>query len=90
MKVTVEFKANFAQLTGHKKLDITINHPARVIDLIQVLTQRFSNLLIVNEDMKEEELRSQMLVLHGNDIVFMDYLLSDGDVIAIYPPLSGG
>jgi len=81
VKVEAEFYAQLRDLVGKSHLSVDLPQNATVTDLLEKIYEL------------EPVLRSQdKNILIGTGVNFVDrrYLLSDGDAIAIMPPVQGG
>jgi MoaD family protein len=93
MGVTVKFFANFREATGEDR--VTLSGISNVAELLDELVKRFgsglSDLLYESQGGKLRD--SVNILVNGKGIAFLGGLnakLSDGDVVAIFPPISGG
>ena len=93
MAITVKFFASFREATGVK--EVSIERAKNVASLIDELVQKFGEKLLEQLYYPgTRELRSSVNILvngigatHPHNI---DTSLKDGDVVAIFPPVSGG
>ena len=81
MKVRAEFYSQLKEIVGARALDISLPENATVNDLFEKLKESYPQL----RDFEKS-------ILFGIGVEFVDrsYLLNDGDVIAIMPPVQGG
>lgn len=93
MGITVKFFANFREAVGQERVEVAA--VSDVATLLDELVQRFGKKLA--EQLYEsgsKKLRETVNVLvNGHGINFLsglDTKLKDGDVVAIFPPVSGG
>jgi molybdopterin synthase sulfur carrier subunit len=91
MQVTVKFFANFREVTG--KSQVTVQDVSTVKELLSRLVGEFgprlSALLYESGELRD----TANVMINGRSIHMMDGLetkLKDGDVVAIFPPISGG
>lgn len=93
MAVTVRFFANFREVTGKKQE--SIDGVKNVASLLEELTRRFG------ERLTEQLFHHGTRELRGTVVIFVNGVglnphhdlhapLEDGDVVAIFPPVSGG
>ncbi|WP_290596979.1 MULTISPECIES: ubiquitin-like small modifier protein 1 [unclassified Archaeoglobus] len=86
-RVKVKLFANFREAAGVKEIDIDVD---RVADVLEKLGEEFPKLReLFYEEGRLREYVNIMVNgrnLRGN----VDYRLQDGDVVAIFPPVSGG
>ena len=81
MQLQVKLFARARDLVGHDVVDVTISEPATIADLRHALAERFPDLL---------PLISSLLVAVGTEYADDTTILSNGDQIACFPPVSGG
>ncbi|MFN4133505.1 MAG: ubiquitin-like small modifier protein 1 [Candidatus Hadarchaeales archaeon] len=90
MPVTVKFFANFREATGVEQVEISAGD---VSSLLDELVKRFGERL-AGELFSEGRLKDTVYILvNGMGISSTGGLktrLRDGDVVAIFPPVSGG
>ncbi|MFX0210331.1 MAG: ubiquitin-like small modifier protein 1 [Candidatus Hodarchaeota archaeon] len=93
MGVIVKFFASFRDITGQKQIEMPINEP---IKLQQVLNRLFA---IYGEDLRNSILENDQLrhlvkiFVNGRSIRWLTQLdtpIHEGDTIAIFPPIGGG
>ncbi|MGC8817199.1 MAG: ubiquitin-like small modifier protein 1 [Candidatus Hadarchaeum sp.] len=90
MAVTVKFFANFREAAG---VESALVEAADVYSLLKALVAKFgerlSKLLFEGEKLRE----TACIIVNGKSINLSEGLrtkLKDGDVVAIFPPVSGG
>ncbi|KUO42779.1 MAG: hypothetical protein APU95_06270 [Hadesarchaea archaeon YNP_N21] len=93
MGVTVKFFANFREIVG--KDQIEISGVGTVMSLLNELTKKYGPRLGDQLfDPKTRKLRGYVNILVNgrgvNLLSGLDTKLNDGDVVAIFPPVSGG
>lgn len=81
MKVRVQFFSNLRDVTGVFESEADVPEGAPVADLLTVLYGRHPKL---------RDWDSSILVGAGVEFVGRDYLLKEGDELAIMPPVQGG
>ena len=81
MKVHVQFYAQLRDLAGVAKLDVDLRGPATVGEVIEKLYELKPALRAHDQS---------ILVGSGVDFVGRNHVLSDGEEIAIMPPMQGG
>jgi MoaD family protein len=81
MKVRVELYSRLKEIVDASLLELSLPENATVKDLFEQLKERYPQM----RDFEKS-------VLFGIGVEFVDrsYLLNDGDVIAIMPPVQGG
>ncbi|MGQ0700521.1 MAG: MoaD/ThiS family protein [Panacagrimonas sp.] len=80
MKVRIEFWGVTRRLAGADRCDVVLGEGADVRALIEALHS--------NAELTAELGRCAFAV--GTELVAADHLLSDGDQVAVLPPVSGG
>ena len=81
MQLQVKLFARARDLAGHDVVDVTVTDPATIADLRLALAERFPDLV---------PLISSLLVAVGTQYADDATILSSGDQIACFPPVSGG
>ncbi len=93
IKATVRLFATFKQLTNKREIEIEMEEGATIFQLLEVLCKQYESLRdkIIDENNK---LRKWIQILrNGRSIKFLNGVeteLTDGDVIAVFPPVAGG
>ena len=80
MKVKLKYFASIAEAVGMSVGEIDLRDGTNVSDVLDVLTKRFKGL---------EEMNNVIVAVNGA-YVDPNTPLEDGDVIALFPPVSGG
>ncbi len=81
MTIPVHFYAQLRDLIGVSKLDVDLDEGGTVADLLQKIYELKPALRLHDKT---------ILVGAGVDFVERNYVLSDGEEIAIMPPVQGG
>jgi molybdopterin converting factor small subunit len=81
MKVRAEFYSRLKEIVGAQALDISLPENATVNDLLDQLREGYPQL---------QDFEKSILFGVGVEFVDHDHVLSDGDTIAIMPPVQGG
>ena len=81
MIVRVQFFSHLRDVTGASESEVHVAEGASVADLLTVL---------FGEHPKLRDWESSILVGVGVDFVDRDYLLKEGDEVAVMPPVQGG
>ncbi|HTL58767.1 MAG TPA: MoaD/ThiS family protein [Candidatus Limnocylindrales bacterium] len=81
MRVTVSFYSYFKDLTGCKETSQELPDGSTLGDLLPKLNVRFPKL---------EPMEKSMLVAVGLDYQSRNYILKEGDVVSLFPPVQGG
>ena len=80
MKVKLKYFASIAEAVGMSVGEIDLRDGTNVSDVLDVLTKRFKGL---------EEMNNVIVAVNGA-YVDPNTPLEDGDVVALFPPVSGG
>ncbi|MDO6747694.1 molybdopterin converting factor subunit 1 [Gilvimarinus sp. 1_MG-2023] len=83
MVLTVLFFASLRERLGCNELSLTLPAGASVADVITTLAERESGWCEAFE-------QGQCLAAVNQQMVKPDYLLADGDELALFPPVTGG
>ena len=81
MKVQAEFYSRLKEIVGASVLELSLPENATVGDLFARLQQSYPQL---------RDFEKSTLFGIGVDFVDRSHVLSDGDVVAIMPPVQGG
>ena len=81
MRVTVSFYSYFKDLTGCKETTQELADGSTLGNLLHKLNACFPKL---------EPMQKSMLVAVGLDYQSRDYILKEGDVVSLFPPVQGG
>jgi len=93
IQLTVKFFANLKDITRQREIKIELQNETTIIQVLESLFDQYESLRkeIFTED---NELKKWIQILkNGRNIKFLDGLqtkLSEGDVIALFPPVAGG
>ncbi|AFL95302.1 molybdopterin converting factor, subunit 1 [Thermococcus cleftensis] len=88
MRVTVRYFARYRSLVGKGEEEIEIPEGTTVRELIEMLKERHP--VLRNEVFAEEDDLADVNVSRNGRYVRFDEVLRDGDIVAIFPPVSGG
>ncbi len=93
MAITVKFFANFREVTrkGQERVEGTKNVASLLDELVHRFGEGFAKQLYSPGTRKPSE--TVNILVNGRRISFLQELntpLKDGDVVAIFPPVSGG
>ena len=83
MKIRVKYLAAIADYTGVSEEELELNDGSTLKDLIKVIRERHPKI-------KEFEKRFSILILVNGVTKKDEDRLSDGDRVALLPPVSGG
>ncbi|CAB50325.1 ubiquitin-like small modifier protein 1 [Pyrococcus abyssi] len=89
MKVRVRYFARFRDLAGTSEEEIELKDGATIRDLIEEIKRRHERFKseVFGEDFDED---ADVNVSLNGRYVSWDEKLKDGDVVGIFPPVSGG
>ncbi|ASI99493.1 ubiquitin-like small modifier protein 1 [Thermococcus celer] len=88
MKVRVRYFARFRSLAGVGEEELEVPEGTTVGELINILRERHPALK--NEVFAEDDDLADVNVSRNGRYVGFDEVLEDGDVVALFPPVSGG
>jgi molybdopterin synthase sulfur carrier subunit len=88
MRVIVRYFARYRSLTGKGEEELEIPDGSTVKDLIEILKERHP--VLRNEVFAEDNDLAEVNVSRNGRYVKFDEILKEGDVVALFPPVSGG
>jgi len=88
MRLTVRYFARYRSLVGKGEEELEVPEGITVAELIEILKERHPALK--NEVFAEDDEFADVNVSRNGRYVRFDEVLRDGDVVAIFPPVSGG
>lgn len=88
MKIRVRYFARYRSLVGKSEEELEVPDGITVGKLIEILKERHPALK--NEVFAEEDDLADVNVSRNGRYAKFDEVLQDGDVVAIFPPVSGG
>jgi len=88
MKVTVRYFARYRSLVGKGEEEVELPEGATVMDLIEKIKEMHP--VLKNEVFAEDDDLADVNVSRNGRYVRFDEILKEGDVVAIFPPVSGG
>ena len=91
--ITVKFFANFREVVGREQIEVTaVRDVATLLDeLVQRFGERVAEQLYESGSKKLRETVNVLVSGRGINLLSgLNTKLKDGDVVAIFPPVSGG
>ena len=88
MKVTVRYFARYRSLVGKGEEELEVPDGITVGELIEILKERHP--VLRNEVFAEDDDLADVNVSRNGRYVRFDEVLRDGDIVALFPPVSGG
>ncbi len=88
VKVTVRYFARYRSLVGKSEEELEVPEGTTVGGLIEILKERHP--VLRNEVFAEEDDLADVNVSRNGRYVRFNEMLAEGDVVAIFPPVSGG
>lgn len=79
MRVKIKFFASCREIAGTNELELQVKKGETVSDVLNSLRQRFPRLSLAD-----------IMLAVNQEFAASDYILKDGDEIALLPPVSGG
>ena len=87
MKVRVKYFARFRELAGASEEIVELPDGAKIKDLIEIIKERHPKF---RDEVFEQSEDADVNVSRNGSYVSFDEELKDGDVVALFPPASGG
>ena len=81
MKITVQFYSYFKDLTGCAETIETVPGKTTIAEMHTHLIEKFPKL---------RTMRNSTLIAVGVEYQPKDFVLKDGDVVSLFPPVQGG
>jgi len=88
MRIKVRYFARFRSLVGTGEEELEVPDGIRVGGLIELLKERHP--ILKTEVFAEDDDLADVNVSRNGRYVGFDDVLQDGDVVALFPPVSGG
>ncbi|WP_456367473.1 ubiquitin-like small modifier protein 1 [Thermococcus sp.] len=87
MRIKVRYFARYRSLIGKGEEEIEVPEGTTVGELVELLKERYP--VLKNEVFADDDLADVNVSRNGRYVRF-DEVLRDGDVVALFPPVSGG
>lgn len=81
MKIKIRFFASHREIVGKNEIELEIKIDTKVGDVVEKIKNQFPEL-------KKQE--STTIIVLNHNIAKMDTVIKEGDIIALFPPVSGG
>ncbi|WP_258085075.1 ubiquitin-like small modifier protein 1 [Thermococcus thermotolerans] len=88
MRIRVRYFARFRSLVGTGEEELEVPEGTTIGGLIEILKERHP--VLKNEVFAEDDDLADVNVSRNGSYVGFDEVLEDGDVVALFPPVSGG
>ncbi|WP_456365308.1 ubiquitin-like small modifier protein 1 [Thermococcus sp.] len=88
MRVKVRYFARYRSLVGTGEEEVELPEGATVMDLIEKLKERHP--VLKTKIFAEDDDLADVNVSRNGRYVRFDEILKEGDVVALFPPVSGG
>jgi molybdopterin converting factor small subunit len=86
----VRFFKPFDELAGNKEIDLALKKPVPVKELLAILADRIPSFKSYVRQEGDEVQSFFVILVRGDEILRLPDLVSDGDVVKVLPPISGG
>lgn len=81
MKIKIKVFASIRDICGFSEKELIVSDSIKVKDVID---------LFINGNKEISEKKDTLLTAVNEEYCRMDHTLNDGDILAIFPPVSGG
>ena len=88
MRIKLRYFARYRSLVGKVEEELEVPDGITVRELIDILRERHP--VLKNEVFAEDDDLADVNVSRNGRYVRFDEMLEDGDVVALFPPVSGG
>lgn len=92
MKILIEFYLPFREIIGVKKIELEIEEKITITlrELLKKIITRYPALLKLFSTNNIEIIYQNITVLKSGNLLLPEAVLTDGDIIKIFSPMSGG
>lgn len=87
MRVKVRYFARFRDIAGISEEEFDVPDNARIKDLIELIKEKHPRF---NDEIFEQNEEADVNVSRNGSYVNFDEELREGDIVALFPPVSGG
>ncbi len=81
MKIKLKVFASLKDICGFSEKELIVSDSIRVNEVLELVTK-------VNDELSSR--KDTLLVAVNEEYCQIDTMLNDGDIVAIFPPVSGG
>ena len=86
----VLFFKPFDEIAGDKEIDLALEKPIPVKELLAILADRMPSFKPYVRKEGDEVQSFFVILVRGDEILHLPDLIQDGDVVKVLPPISGG
>ena len=81
MKIKIKFFASHRELVGSNEIELDIENYMKIGEIFRILKEKYPAL---------KEVESTTIIVINHNIASMGDSVKKGDVLAMFPPVSGG
>ena len=86
----VRFFQPFDELAGEKEIDLDLQNPIPIKELLGILEKRIPSFQPYVRKAGDEVQSFFVILVRGDEVLKLEDLVRDGDVVKVLPPISGG
>ena len=86
----VRFFKPFDELAGKKEIELDLQKPVPVRELLGTLEKRIPSFQPYVRKAGDEVQSFFVILVRGDEVLKLEDLVEDGDVVKVLPPISGG